>query len=432
MAQNPKSRDDIEMGDCARADGRRSEEREQLSCADSGTSRVSRKMPLRSALSVRTTYSKYEKCSHASEYEQTDAGLSVSRTPGTGCWKAVKAHIADFFSDMFGSEFDFGAAYRRAKGLGDGFQSSVTTRTDQQEQVRAWEHLKFFPLTFKDNKFETQYGLICSQLFIGRLFLVLIALIFIVIPVIWLLASFCFVDVDLETQSYGAWVAFHTSFAINLGIASVSLALTIFPKIIPVLRRYFELYAYVNVLAVSCVPAVATVVLFHCAQRAFRPVLLSTAFMESRKSVIASHLCSLFVLLQWLCITLIVLATFPALVKVPEQMEMLWTADTAQVAQIVAEGHPVCSQISTGEGLKQFLTCLQAGTQTSTCVGECQNDLQCVTEVFTVVATGAEFCQSMAAAVGKHDVPDCRCFPQDSPHQGNTRCVFRNPNRDVD
>lgn len=254
MARNSKDSGDMEMAESVRGGNRDNEESRGLNHDASSVSQApSRREPLRSALSVKTSHSRYDRYSRANDDDETDAGISVvtASAASTSLWKRMKASSAAFFSDMFGSEFDFGAAYRRAKGLGDGFSSSVTTRTDQQDQVRAWEHLRFFPLTFKDGKFETQYGLICSQLFIGRLFLVLIALVFVVIPILWWLGAVCFLDVNLNEQSKGAWIAFHVAFGTNLLTATISLVLTIFPKLIPIIRKYFELYAYANVLSVS-------------------------------------------------------------------------------------------------------------------------------------------------------------------------------------
>ena len=207
---------------------------------------TTRRLQINPTVTMQTIRSRYERYSNSGLGEASSA---VTLSPSS-CWRRLTSRIQEFLSDMFGSEFDFGAAYRRAKGLGDGYQSSITVRTDQQEQVKAADHLNFFPLSFKDCKFETQYGLICSQLFIGRLFLVLLAIVFIVIPVMWALGSLCFIDVGLDTQSWGAWVAFHVSFLTNLSIAVVSLVLIIFPKLVPFVRRHFELYAYANVLLV--------------------------------------------------------------------------------------------------------------------------------------------------------------------------------------
>ncbi|KAL8447555.1 hypothetical protein Emed_004343 [Eimeria media] len=254
MARSSRTSGDMELARSEKDDAYESEERRKESGVSRATSRS--RGPLQSALSVRTTHSKYDKYSRANDDDETEAAMSMVGSSGRpGCFKRMKASIAAFMSDMFGSEFDFAAAYRRAKGLSDGYQSSVTTRTDQQEQIRAWEHLKFFPLTFKDAKFETQYGLICSQLFIGRLFIVLIALVFLVIPILWVLGSLCLIDIELNVTSVGAWIAFHAAFGTNLLIALTSLVLTTFPKIFPSLRRYFEFYAYLNVFAVSYLPA---------------------------------------------------------------------------------------------------------------------------------------------------------------------------------
>ncbi|OEH75586.1 3 5 -cyclic nucleotide phosphodiesterase domain-containing protein [Cyclospora cayetanensis] len=332
------------MGDSLRDDGR--SEKQHLNYDESVASRG----PPHSAISVRTTHSRYERYSRANDDEQTEAAVSVATGAPSGCWKSIKGRMTEFFSDMFGSEFDFGAAYRRAKGLSDGFQSSITTRTEQQDQVRAWDHLKFFPLTFKDSKFETQYSLICSQLFIGRLFLVLIALIFMVIPVLWLLGALCFLDVELNHQSFGAWIAFHASFAANLIIAIVSLILTVFPKLIPAVRKHFELYAYVNVLV-------------------------------------------------WMCIILIVLATFPTLVRAPSQMEMLWTSNAEQIQAVVAKGHPICSYLQTSKEITTFLGCLKTTADPDACVLQCQKNSQCLAEAFQLVIAGVQFCMDMSETV---------------------------------
>ncbi|KAL8428685.1 hypothetical protein ACSSS7_007074 [Eimeria intestinalis] len=249
MTRSSRTSGDMEMARSERDAGYESEERRR----ESGVSKVSSKSraPLQSALSVRTTHSRYDRYSRANDDDETEGAGSTVDNYKPGCFKRMKASIAAFMSDMFGSEFDFGAAYRRAKGISDGYQSSVTTRTDQPDQIRAWEHLSFFPLTFKDAKFETQYALICSQLFIGRLFIVLIALVFLVIPILWLLGALCLLDIELNVSSVGAWIAFHAAFATNLLIALTSLILTTFPKICPSLRKYFEFYAYLNVFAVS-------------------------------------------------------------------------------------------------------------------------------------------------------------------------------------
>ncbi|KAL8426524.1 hypothetical protein Efla_004889 [Eimeria flavescens] len=304
-----------------------------------------------SALSVRTSRSKYDKYSRANEDEDPERAVSGFSTGTAGPFKKMKASTAAFFSDMFGTELDFAAAFRKAKGERDGMGRAVTSRTEQQEHtVRAWEHLKFFPLTFKESNFETQYGLICSQLFIGRLFVVLLALTFLVIPVLWLLGSLCLLDVDLNKTSEPAWIAFHIAFATNLVIALCSLILTAFPKIMPCLRKYFELYAYWNVFA-------------------------------------------------WLSMLLIVLATFPTLVKAPPQMEQLWTVDAHEIEAFLHAGHPSCGSLQTVPGLQSFLSCLQSGQQTTACVQQCSTDPACLAAVFGLVGSDIQLCQDMQAAL---------------------------------
>ncbi|CDJ49845.1 hypothetical protein, conserved [Eimeria brunetti] len=331
-------------GGCLRKD-------EYQSGASARSASTTRRLQINPTATMRTSRSRYDPCCCNSSLEA--AASAAAGTGAGGCLKRLKARVAEFLSDLFGSEFDFGAAYRRAKGLGDGYQSSITVRTDQQEQVKAADHLTFFPLTFKEKKFEKQYGLICSQLFIGRLFLVLIAIIFLVIPVMWLLGSRCFIDVGLDTQSWGAWLAFHLSFLINFCIAVCSLVLIIFPKIWPSVRRHFELYAYANVLL-------------------------------------------------WLCILLIVLATFPKLVTVPSQMELLWNADSKELAAIIKAGHPLCSALKAATGVDLLLNCIQAGTDFTTCAAQCQGNAECVAAAFSLVGTGATYCQQMSEAVSNN------------------------------
>ncbi|KAL8270910.1 hypothetical protein Esti_005164 [Eimeria stiedai] len=342
---------DMEMARSDRDDACESQERRRESGVSRATSRS--RGAVASAVSVRTTHSKYDKYSRATDDDVTEAAMSIVGNGRQGCFTRMKASVAAFMSDMFGSEFDFGAAYRRAKGISDGYQSSITTRTDQQDQVRAWEHLKFFPLTFKDAKFETQYGLICSQLFIGRLFIVLIALVFLVIPILWLLGSLCLLDIQLNVTSEGAWIAFHAAFATNLLIALTSLILTTFPKIFPSLRKYFELYAYMNVFA-------------------------------------------------WLSMLLIVLATYPTLVKAPPPMELLWTVDTNALSKVVQQGHPTCTPLLTLPGIQQLLTCLQAGTNATKCAVECIGSESCRGAIFEVLTADVQFCRNMLTAMSNN------------------------------
>lgn len=247
---------DVESGEVSRRGVSRGTEREETTVNE--RSRLTeRSMPESGMFSSPVTRSTLQSVQTVQFVaDRTSAALvddeaSVAVRPG--CWETLVFRTREFLTDMFGSEFDFATAYARAKGTADStLQSAITSRTDnQQEAVRASEHLKFFPLTFKDTVFENEYALICSELFIGRFFLVLVALIILVIPVLWVLSARCWMDVQLPEHSQSAWVAFHVAMAVSAAAALTSLNLTVFPKIIPPLRRHFEHFTYANVFLVS-------------------------------------------------------------------------------------------------------------------------------------------------------------------------------------
>lgn len=118
--------------------------------------------------------------------------------------------------------------------------------------------------------------------------------------------------------------------------------------------------------------------------------------------------------LQWLCIVLVVLATFPALVTAPKQMVMLWEADQTAFIEALADGHPLCTQFSKLEGLDEFLACKQEQDHSS-CVTACVGEPACIQSVFALVSAGAAYCNSMAdaiceSALSRADAAHCTCL----------------------
>ncbi|CBZ54356.1 putative cAMP phosphodiesterase [Neospora caninum Liverpool] len=262
-----------------------------------------------------------------------------------------------FMTDIFRSETDFHTAYTNAKTRIGGLASSTTSRSETTDGVSATQYLHFFPLRFRDGGLETEYGQVCGQLFIGRDFLVLCFTILFIIPTTWYLADYSFSAIDLREHSYGAWIAFHTACGVDLLVGLISLICLIFPQVCPILHNHYESFSYV-------------------------------------------------IVFLWMSVLMIVMATFPHLVVVPDPMELLFNYNDAELETEIMKLAPVCRLIQGNEGLYEYTESLKhnpdhIGSAMATCIAE----QSCVSGAMEIVSMSASNCaQQLKMLAGQPDL----------------------------
>lgn len=103
--------------------------------------------------------------------------------------------------------------------------------------------------------------------------------------------------------------------------------------------------------------------------------------------------------LQWLSITLCVLASFPKLITAPEQMETLWNADESQLQAEILKGDPICSKTAVLEGMDVLLHCMSTKPYDE-CLDLCEKTETCKKSSIAASALGVNYCLQMGNAVG--------------------------------
>ncbi|KYF42118.1 3'5'-cyclic nucleotide phosphodiesterase domain-containing protein [Toxoplasma gondii ARI] len=269
----------------------------------------------------------------------------------------LRESVDVFVSDIFNSETDFHTAYTNAKTRIAGMASSTTTRSETAEGISASQYLRFFPLRFREGDLETEYGQVCGQLFIGRDFLVLVFTILFIIPTAWYLGDYCFQSIDLREHSYSAWVAFHSACGVDLLVGLASLLCILFPRFCPCLRNHYEVFSYA-------------------------------------------------IVFLWMTVLMVVLATFPHLVVVPDPMELLFTSAHYDLAAEIRKLSPICRMIQGNEDLFEYTQALkQDNADIGAAMTACAKNPSCVTGALETVSLNAASCaQQLKMMAGQGDV----------------------------